>query len=146
MPTSSLRLVCLAALLDIAGTLVVHHRSATLAGSGLMARAWQPLRAVQLQPAQPIAVFRGRAGDIRMGVPKFFRWLTEKYPQINVKISEGRRRSDYVDNFYLDMNGIIHQCTHGDEVGPNEKLSEEQMFERIFAYTDRLISIARPRK
>eukprot|EP00962_Isochrysis_galbana_P048613 scaffold20331_cov84-Isochrysis_galbana.AAC.1 len=83
---------------------------------------------------------------IRMGVPKFFRWLTEKYPQINVRISEGRRRSDYVDNFYLDMNGIIHQCTHGDEIGPAEKLSEEQMVERIFAYTERLIAIANPRK
>jgi 5'-3' exoribonuclease 1 len=81
-----------------------------------------------------------------MGVPKFFRWLTEKYPQINVRISEGRRRSDYVDNFYLDMNGIIHQCTHGEEIGPQEKLSEDQMVERIFAYTERLIAIANPRK
>jgi len=81
-----------------------------------------------------------------MGVPKFFRWLTERFPQINVRISEGRRKTDYVDNFYLDMNGIIHQCTHGDEIGPGEDLSEDQMVERIFAYTERLIKIARPRK
>jgi len=81
-----------------------------------------------------------------MGVPKFFRWLTERFPQINIRISEGRRASDYVDNFYLDMNGIIHQCTHGDEVGPSETPSEEEMVERILAYTERLIAIARPRK
>ncbi len=81
-----------------------------------------------------------------MGVPKFFRWITEKYPQINVRISEGRRRSDYVDAFYLDMNGIIHTCTHGDGVDPSEKLSEDEQVERIFAYTERLIKIANPRK
>ena len=53
-----------------------------------------------------------------MGVPKFFRWLTERFPQINRRISEGRRADDYVDNFYLDMNGIIHTCTHGDDIRP----------------------------
>ena len=61
-----------------------------------------------------------------MGVPRFFRWLTERFPQINRRISEGRKSSDYVDNFYLDMNGIIHTCTHGDGIRPGEKLTEEQ--------------------
>ena len=81
-----------------------------------------------------------------MGVPKFFRWLTERYPQINRRISEGRSAQDYVDNFYLDMNGIIHTCTHGDGINPGENLSEDQMVERIFEYTERLINIAKPRK
>ena len=81
-----------------------------------------------------------------MGVPKFFRWLTERFPQINKRISEGRRADDYVDNFYLDMNGIIHTCTHGDAIAPGSNPSEEEMIEKIFEYTDRLISIARPRK
>ncbi|KAL1508536.1 hypothetical protein AB1Y20_004635 [Prymnesium parvum] len=81
-----------------------------------------------------------------MGVPRFFRWLCERYPQINRRISEGRRSTDYVDNFYLDMNGIIHQCTHGDGVPPGANPSEEAMIQRIFEYTDRLIRIAKPRK
>ena len=72
--------------------------------------------------------------------------LTERYPQINRRISEGRRADEYVDNFYLDMNGIIHTCTHGDGIRPGEQPSEEQMVERIFEYTERLIRIARPRK
>jgi 5'-3' exoribonuclease 1 len=48
-----------------------------------------------------------------------------------------------VDNFYLDMNGIIHTCTHSN----NDKLialNEKEMFQRIFAYTDRLYKLARP--
>ena len=48
-----------------------------------------------------------------------------------------------VDNFYLDMNGIIHTCTHAN----NDKLmalNEKEMFQRIFSYTDRLYKLVRP--
>jgi 5'-3' exoribonuclease 1 len=59
-----------------------------------------------------------------MGVPKFFRWLSERYPKINqvaktdVKPEFGRPRRrapgaclsqvTCADNLYLDMNGIVH--------------------------------------
>ena len=39
-----------------------------------------------------------------MGVPKFFRWLSERYPLINQRVLE----KNQFDCFYLDMNGIIH--------------------------------------
>ena len=81
-----------------------------------------------------------------MGVPKFFRWLTERFPQVTRQISAARKDTDYVDNFYLDMNGIIHTCTHGDAIRPGEDLDEEEMIRRIFEYTERLIRIAKPRK
>ena len=90
--------------------------------------------------------WRTRARAPTMGVPKFFRWLTERFPQINRRISEGRRADDYVDNFYLDMNGIIHTCTHGDGIPAGAQPSEEEMIEKIFEYTERLINIAKPRK
>jgi 5'-3' exoribonuclease 1 len=48
-----------------------------------------------------------------------------------------------VDNFYLDMNGIIHMCTHANA----EELiacDERRMFQRIFQYTDRLYKIVAP--
>ena len=40
-----------------------------------------------------------------MGVPKFYRWLSERYPQINQMISDSSLLPEF-DNLYLDMNGI----------------------------------------
>jgi 5'-3' exoribonuclease 1 len=76
-----------------------------------------------------------------MGIPRFFRWLSLRYPVINQSL-EGDRE---FDNFYLDMNGIIHTCTHNND-GDIIFLDEVEMFARIFAYTDRLYRIVKPRK
>ena len=64
-----------------------------------------------------------------MGVPAFFKWLTLRYPNV-VSDAIEEINSDYdindyllkkynsqkgmpdIDNFYLDMNGIIHPCCH----------------------------------
>ena len=79
------------------------------------------------------------------GIPKMFRWLTDQYPNINSRLNEGLGADKVVDNFYLDMNGIIHPCTHGnsDEI---VVLDETAMFKKIFGYVDRLYKIVRPRK
>ena len=70
------------------------------------------------------------------GIPKMFRWLTDQYPNINSRLNEGLGADKIVDNFYLDMNGIIHPCTHGnsDEI---VVLDETAMFKKIFGYVDR---------
>ena len=46
------------------------------------------------------------------GIPKFYRWLSERYPLINQDVRSEIEMPE-VDNLYLDMNGIIHPCTHG---------------------------------
>ncbi|XP_012275979.1 5'-3' exoribonuclease 2 homolog isoform X2 [Orussus abietinus] len=96
-----------------------------------------------------------------MGVPAFFRWLSRKYPSVIVNCIEQKAVSSNgtrvtinsadpnpngveFDNLYLDMNGIIHPCTHPED-RPAPK-NEEEMMEAIFECIDRLFRIVRPRK
>lgn len=50
-----------------------------------------------------------------------------------------------IDNLYLDMNGIIHMCTHANDEEFVE-LDEKEMFRRIFIFTDRMFKLVRPRR
>jgi 5'-3' exoribonuclease 1 len=74
-------------------------------------------------------------------VPPRFRFLTDRYPVILQSLDEDQ----VYDNFYLDMNGIIHQCTHPDDstLVTNDT---ELFFDAIFEYTERLFRIVGPRK
>lgn len=45
-----------------------------------------------------------------MGIPKFYRWLSERYPRINQKIDNSELPE--FDAMYLDANGIVHVCSH----------------------------------
>lgn len=83
--------------------------------------------------------------SVHYGIPKLFRWLVDLYPIVLESVGEGLSGSNAmaVDNFYLDMNGIIHTCTHSN----NDKLvmlNEREMFQRIFSYTDRLYKLVKP--
>eukprot|EP00062_Callorhinchus_milii_P013210 gi/632961044/ref/XP_007896536.1/ PREDICTED: 5'-3' exoribonuclease 2 isoform X1 [Callorhinchus milii] len=96
-----------------------------------------------------------------MGVPAFFRWLSRKYPSIVVHCLEERVKEVNgvkipvdtskpnpneveFDNLYLDMNGIIHPCTHPENKAAPK--NEDEMMVAIFEYIDRLFNILRPRR
>lgn len=78
-----------------------------------------------------------------MGVPKFFRWLSERYPAISQLIAENRIPE--FDCLYLDMNGIIHNCTHNDSDSPTFRMSEDKMFIAIFNYIEHLFGKIKPK-
>jgi len=79
-----------------------------------------------------------------MGIPKFFRWISERYPLTSQCITDAN--IPQFDNLYLDMNGIIHNCSHKDSDDVMTRISETQIFLNIFGYIDYLFSKIKPLK
>ncbi|SNX87928.1 probable 5'-3' exoribonuclease 2 [Melanopsichium pennsylvanicum] len=101
-----------------------------------------------------------------MGVPALFRWLSKKYPKIVSSVLEEDSKTapgtdgteitlpldtstpnpngEEFDCLYLDMNGIVHPCTHPE--GKPAPESEEDMMLEVFAYTERVVAMVRPRR
>ncbi|PLW15175.1 hypothetical protein PCANC_12861 [Puccinia coronata f. sp. avenae] len=100
-----------------------------------------------------------------MGVPALFRWLSKKYPKVveqviedvpahhaveggteEIPIDMSQRNPNGIefDNLYLDMNGIVHPCTHPEGKKPPE--TEAEMMIEVFKYTERVVNMVRPRK
>ena len=46
----------------------------------------------------------------------------------------------------LDMNGIIHNCTHSDSDSPTFRMTEDKMFIAIFNYIEHLFGKIQPKK
>ncbi|KAF7259493.1 hypothetical protein EG68_03097 [Paragonimus skrjabini miyazakii] len=77
-----------------------------------------------------------------MGVPKFFRWISARYPCINLVVHADEVPD--IDHFYLDMNGILHTCSHPDD--GTSFMTEETIFQNIKSYIQFLVQLIRPRK
>jgi 5'-3' exonuclease len=96
-----------------------------------------------------------------MGVPSFYRYLTQLWPRIAIDargdeklsingiytptdLSQPNPNGIEFDNLYLDMNGIIHPCSQPDSMGVSP--TEDEIFDKIFDYIDRIFAFVRPRK
>eukprot|EP00177_Eucheuma_denticulatum_P001278 GFKZ01002325.1.p1 GENE.GFKZ01002325.1~~GFKZ01002325.1.p1 ORF type:complete len:1472 (-),score=200.66 GFKZ01002325.1:1614-6029(-) len=89
-----------------------------------------------------------------MGVPKFYRFISERYPLINCKLQP--HVAPRIDNLYLDMNGIIHNCVRASPASAPADRSRyassiphprtpNQIFQDVFKYIDNLFTLLPPR-
>ncbi|KAF6261699.1 XRN 5'-3' exonuclease N-terminus-domain-containing protein [Scenedesmus sp. NREL 46B-D3] len=87
-----------------------------------------------------------------MGVPGLYSFLRRRYPQIcrpTEKRREGMPRSDKdsTDNLYIDMNHIIHSCTHAHVAKDRpDGLSRAEQFGGMAAYLESLLGLLEPRR
>ncbi|XP_076300031.1 5'-3' exoribonuclease pacman isoform X2 [Lasioglossum baleicum] len=79
-----------------------------------------------------------------MGVPKFFRYISERYPCVCQFLKD--YQIPVFDNLYLDVNGIIHGCSHPNDVDITFRITEETIFKNIFHYIEILFNIIQPQQ
>lgn len=94
-------------------------------------------------------------------MPAFFRWLSEKFPKVMTDVVEKKiavlqgvsipldltkenPNGEEFDNLYVDMNGLIHPCSHPED--REAPTTETEMYENIAKYVDRLFACIRPRR
>ena len=84
-----------------------------------------------------------------MGIPKFFRWLTRRYPLI-LQTIEREEDCPPADNLYMDLNSIVHNCIHGNDAQKHAKVSKmedlEDVWADIMSAIDEIVHSVKPRK
>lgn len=78
-----------------------------------------------------------------MGIPKFFRYIAQRWPLSSQSVNDNVIPE--FDNLYLDMNSIIHMCTHAnaDNVG---HLDDDKVYRQISNYIEHLFTVINPQK
>jgi 5'-3' exonuclease len=107
-----------------------------------------------------------------MGIASFFRWVVARYPRalqaaveeapvtdqaalengnylddndyLHVDVSLPNPNGEEFSNLYFDLNGVVHMCTHPEDRPP--PATEEDMFQDVFRYMDRIVALVRPRR
>lgn len=97
-----------------------------------------------------------------MGIPRFYRFITDRFPNVSTQVSFNSGFDQKVDNLYLDANGILHNCARELYFPPKPRkkrfaprlskapepmpATELQVFQAIGKYMDQLLKFVRPRK
>jgi len=81
-----------------------------------------------------------------MGIPKFAYFISQRYPLIVKKIKE-KVDVPEIDNFYLDLNSVIHNVSHGNSILIScQKRSYEDIYLDTCDTIDKLFQIIKPKK
>jgi 5'-3' exoribonuclease 2 len=85
-----------------------------------------------------------------MGVPVFFKWMCMRNPKILQDARESEPESfesgnPAIDNFYVDMNGLIHPACNPKGENIKEPSNFQEQCENIYEYIDKIMNIVRPR-
>ncbi|CAO1627148.1 unnamed protein product [Sympodiomycopsis kandeliae] len=79
-----------------------------------------------------------------MGIPKFFRSMSERYPLISQLVEVNKVPE--IDRLYLDMNGIIHNCSHPNDGDVHFRMTETEIFLAVFSYIEHIFLKIRPKE
>ncbi|XP_043500398.1 5'-3' exoribonuclease 1 [Polistes fuscatus] len=79
-----------------------------------------------------------------MGIPKFFRYISERYPCLSEMLKD--YQIPEFDNLYLDMNGVIHICSHPNDNDISFRITQDEIFNNIFHYIEILFGMIQPKK
>lgn len=77
-----------------------------------------------------------------MGVPSLYKWLTQRYPEIKLKLDPDAESN--TDNLYLDFNAIIHPCC--DKSLENMLETDRCLYNNLMLFLDDIMLRVKPRR
>ena len=81
-----------------------------------------------------------------MGIPKFAYFITNRYPLIQKKIYS-ENDIPIIDNLYLDINGIIHNVSHSNNIVTScLKRADEDIYKEIAATINKIVHLVKPKR
>ncbi|KNC49529.1 5'-3' exoribonuclease [Thecamonas trahens ATCC 50062] len=79
-----------------------------------------------------------------MGIPKLFRFISERYPEINRKANT--LPPPVFHNLYMDLNGVLHNATHSNDEAVSYKKDPVTIAAAVFGYIERVFSVVGPQR
>lgn len=70
--------------------------------------------------------------------------MSERYPLISQLVEENKVPE--IDRLYLDMNGIIHNCSHPNDEDVHFRMTETEIFLAVFSYIEHIFLKIKPRE